>query len=354
MPGPAAIRAGEATMRAGRAAGTLAGLCAFAALAVIAGAILLPAAPAGASSPAPALTAPHIPDGLRYAEPGRDWRHCVQMVANLRAEPPDVPVVVFLGGSSARESTIDDAHWSAQIERRGGGTVQAYNLGSKHRTFRQDLEFVKLLPKTPSIVYIGINIGRFCARPTNPTITLPPPGPDGIYYQHRYTYTKIQSLSRKRAHVAYWMQRRYPEFKKNYAYNMRILERIILACQRRGLRVALVDLPRDLPAIGRSFDAPVTKYRAGCKRLAQKYDVPWLSFVRESRFVSRDFFDIFHTVEPGRAKYQRLLSARTVRLLNLYGMVPPAEPEDPPADPVESPADPEESPAEQAASQTEP
>jgi hypothetical protein len=337
MPGRAAARGALATLRVRPPARILAEVAAFAAFAVVAGAAL-PAAPARAS--APALTAPSIPDGLRYAEPGRDWRHCVQMVANLRAEPLEVPVVILLGGSSARESTIDDAHWSAQIERRGGGTVQAYNLGSKHRTFRQDLEFVKLLPKTPSIVYIGINIGRFCAGPTNPTITLPAPGPDGVYYQHRYTYTKIQSTSRKRAHVAYWMQRRYPEFKKNYAYNIRILERIILACQRRGLRVALVDLPRDLPVIGRSFDAAVTKYRTGCKRLARKYDVPWLNFLRESRFVNRDFFDIFHTVEPGRAKYQRLLSARTVRLLTLYGMVVPAQPEEPAAEQVAAPTEP--------------
>ena len=33
---------------------------------------------------------------------GRDHLHSLQILANLRAEPPEQPVVLFLGGSSAR------------------------------------------------------------------------------------------------------------------------------------------------------------------------------------------------------------------------------------------------------------
>jgi hypothetical protein len=33
-----------------------------------------------------------------------------------------------------------------------------------------------------------------------------------------------------------------------------------------------------------------------------------------------DFFDLFHLVEPGRVKYQRLLSQKTARLLDAYGL----------------------------------
>jgi hypothetical protein len=42
--------------------------------------------------------------------------------------------------------------------------------------------------------------------------------------------------------------------------------------------------------------------------------------------VNRDFFDLAHLVEPGRVKFQRLLSDKTVRLLGRYDMVPDPEP----------------------------
>ncbi len=123
---------------------------------------LLGAAPAPAPSFSPALIAP-LGEELRGNDYGKDWQHCVQVVANLRAEQPKVPLVVLLGGSSARECTVLDDNWERQIERRSGYVVDAYNLGSKHRTYAQDLAFVKLLPgNVPTIVYIGVNLGRFC------------------------------------------------------------------------------------------------------------------------------------------------------------------------------------------------
>ena len=40
----------------------------------------------------------------------------------------------------------------------------------------------------------------------------------------------------------------------------------------------------------------------------------------------RDFFDIFHLVEPGRVKYQSILSDKTIRLLKKYRMPKPQPP----------------------------
>ncbi len=111
---------------------------------------------------APGLVAPRGEE-MRGTDYGKDWQHCVQVVANLRAKHPKVPLVVLLGGSAAREATVLDDNWERQIERRSGYVVDAYNLGSKHRSYAQDLAFVKLLPaNVPTIVYIGINLGRFC------------------------------------------------------------------------------------------------------------------------------------------------------------------------------------------------
>jgi hypothetical protein len=105
------------------------------------------------------------------------------------------------------------------------------------------------------------------------------------------------------------------------------VESAIRVCLERGLHPVLLDLPRDLPIIGHSFDAPVARYKAGCKGLSTKYQIPWLTFVSAAHFVDRDFFDIFHLVEPGRSKYQHILSEKTVRLLDKYGLAGPEPPE---------------------------
>ncbi len=297
----------------------------------------LGAAPAPAATFSPEWIAP-VGEELRGNDYGKDWQHAVQVVANLRADPPEVPLVVLLGGSSAREATVLDDDWERQIERRSGYVVDAYNLGSKHRSYAQDLAFVKLLPRgVPTIVYIGVNLGRFCLPVRTASVTLPQPRPLPYYPQHVYHQSRIQSRSTKRYYVSYWLSARYPEFRANFSRELAMLEKIIRTAKSRGLRVALVDLPRDLPVIGSAFDAPVSRYHARCSALARRYDVPWLRFNGAARFVDRDFFDIFHLVEPGRVKYQSILSDKTVRLLKKYHM-PMPEPPSPPPSPSPSPS----------------
>ncbi len=252
---------------------------------------------------------------------------------------PTVPLVVLLGGSAARECTVLDDDWERQIERRSGYVVDAYNLGSKHRSYAQDLEFVKLLPTgVPTIVYIGVNLGRFCIPPRDATVSLPSARPLPRYPQHVYSQSRIQSWTEKRYYVSYWLQRRYPEFRANYAGELTMLQRIIRACKRRHLRVALLDLPRDLPVIGSSFDAPVSRYHDGCSRLARGWSIPWLHFVAAAGFRDRDFFDIFHLVEPGRVKYQSILSDKTIGLLKKYHMPAPSPTPTPSPTPSVSPS----------------
>jgi hypothetical protein len=300
---------------------------------------LIGAARAGASYPKSfAVTDDAAASAGRSANQDRD--HRLQILANLRAEPPEQPVVLFLGGSSARESTVDDDDWAAQIQSLGGPKVLAYNLGCKHDTFELDREVADLLPQDlPAIVYIGINIGRFCNPPAVPSITLPEPDfPPDVYYQHIYSVNKrIQSASLKRYYVKYWVTSRWPEFKAHYSYDIGVVETVVRACIDQGLHPVLVDLPRDLPIIGHSFEAPVAAYKAGCKSLSAKYHIPWLTFVSAAKLVNGDFFDIFHLVEPGRVKYQRLLSQNTVTLLHKYGLDEPAPTPTPTPTPTPSP-----------------
>ncbi len=300
-------------MRA-RLARTFAWTVCLLAIAALLGACSAPAATSRAA-------ATGVAPGSSDAGGGSDWAHVLQVVANLKAQPPAAPLVCLLGGSAARESTIDDASWSRQVTTLGGPPVVAYNLGSRNRTLAQDVELVRALPKTPGIIYIGINVGRFTAPPSHPTLDLPEPTQSlPPYRQHQYSQSKILSVARKRALLAAWLAKRYPEFKKNYASNLKTLEQLLVACKDRGLRPVLLELPRDTAIVGHALDAPVARYTSGCRALAKKHGVPWVSFVRAARLPNADFYDLWHLVEPGRTVWQRLLSANTVDLLEKYGM----------------------------------
>jgi len=300
-------------MRA-RLARTFAWTVCLLAIAALLGACSAPAATSRAA-------ATGVAPGSSDAGGGSDWAHVLQVVANLKAQPPAAPLVCLLGGSAARESTIDDASWSRQVTTLGGPPVVAYNLGSRNRTLAQDVELVRALPKTPGIIYIGINVGRFTAPPSHPTLDLPEPTQSlPPYRQHQYSQSKILSVARKRALLAAWLAKRYPEFKKNYASNFKTLEQLLVACKDRGLRPVLLELPRDTAIVGHALDAPVARYTSGCRTLAKKHGIPWVSFVRAARLPNADFYDLWHLVEPGRTVWQRFLSANTVDLLEKYGM----------------------------------
>jgi hypothetical protein len=252
---------------------------------------------------------------------GADWSHVLQVVANLKADPPDKPVVLLLGGSAARESTISDSSWRAQIAADGGPAVAAYNLGSRNRTVAENLAIVQALPTVPTIVYVGVNAEAFTSAQKTASISLPKPAtPLPPYRQHKYTQSKILSVAKKKALLSAWFAKRYPMVKKNYAANLQRLERLLVACQDRGLRPVLFELPRNTALVGHALDAPVARYTSGCRALAKEHDVPWVSFVDAARLPNADFYDLWHLVEPGRTEWQRLLSAKTVDLLKQYGM----------------------------------
>jgi hypothetical protein len=256
-----------------------------------------------------------------------DWAHVLQVVANLRAQPPAAPVVCLLGGSAARESTISDGSWRAQIEDKGGPATAVYNLGSRNRTLAQNIAIVERLPEVPTIVYIGVNVGAFTSAQKTAAISLPEPvTPLPDYKQHAYSQSKILGVAKKKALLNEWLAKRYPVFKKNYAASVKTLEKLIVACQDRGLHPVLLDLPRDTAIIGHTLDAPVARYTSGCRALAKKYGIPWVSFVSAARLPNVDFYDLWHLVEPGRTVWQSLLSAKTASLLEKYGMQGAATP----------------------------
>ena len=251
---------------------------------------------------------------------GDDWKHVLQVVANLRADPPSRPLVLLLGGSAARESTVDDASWTAQVAAGGGPAVAAYNLGSRNRTLAQDLALVKELPAGSGIVYIGINVGRFTSPPSSPKLDFPEPVATlPAYAQHQYTQSAIKSAAKKKVLVREWMDERYPAFKANYSSSLKTLGALVRACKSKGYTPVLLELPRDTEVIGTALDVPVKRFTVSCKALAQQEGVPWVSFVAQARLRDGDFYDLWHLVEPGREVWQGLLSKETARLLSQDG-----------------------------------
>lgn len=257
-----------------------------------------------------------------------DWARVLQVLANLKAPPPSEPVVVLVGGSAARESTISDRSWRDQIKDNGGGATIAFNLGSRNRTLAQNIAIVQALPKVPAIVYIGLNLGAFTSAQKNATIALPKPSASvSLQQPHQYSKRHILTAAKKKSLVSAWLADRYPVFRRNYASSRGVLERLIKACLvKEGTHPVLFELPRNTAIIGHRLDPPFARYRKACQALAKKYDIPYVSFVAQAKLPNSSFYDLWHLVEPGRTVWQKLLSAKTVALLEKYDMAGGATP----------------------------
>ncbi len=255
-----------------------------------------------------------------------DWSRIAGALAWMQADPPTKPVVVLLGGSAARESTISDSDWRNQIQAapNNGPATLAWNMGSHNRTMAQNVAIVKALPKgAHAIVYVGINLGSFTSTQRSYRLKLPSaPGKEPDLHQpHQYGVHKtgILTTAKKKAMVRQWLSKRYPVYKANFSRNAALLETLIKVCRTRGYKPVLFELPRNTAIIGVSLNAPTTKFRNKCVALRKKYGVPWVSLVSRAKIPNRDFYDIWHLVEPGRTIWQRLLSAKTAALLRQYG-----------------------------------
>ena len=251
-----------------------------------------------------------------------DWSRVLAALAYMQADSPTKPVVVLLGGSAARESTIDDESWRSQIVDKGGPATLAWNMGSGNRTMAQNVAVVKKLPKGADVVVlIGINLGAFTSSQKTASITLPTPAPTSVDLKQPHSYgvdkTGILSTTRKKALLQNWLATRYPVFKRNFANSAAVLETLIKTCQARGYKPVLLELPRNTQIVGSTLNAPTTKFRSRCAALHKKYDVPWIPLLT-SKIPSTSFYDLWHLVEPGRIIWQKLLSAKTAALLKQY------------------------------------
>jgi hypothetical protein len=264
--------------------------------------------------------------GARSADT-QEYLRSLQTVADLQAYPPSVPLVCMLGGSSARASTISDLAWTRQIRNDVGCNLVAFNLGSRNKLLTTDRRLVGMLPETHPLVYIGVNMGRFCRGHSDPDVDLPDPSGSAPTPQSRAAGpTHALSDALKRSMVTQWQQERWPQFQRNRRYELGVLESAVRLSLKRGQHPVIIDLPRNMAIIGHQLDRPLALYHAGCRAIAKRNGIPYVEFQDQVKVGNADFRDLWHLLPQSRYKWQRRLSLVTADLLKRYDLRPSPSP----------------------------
>ena len=264
-----------------------------------------------------------------------DWVHTwevVRLVDYRQSQPwpPEGIMIYYLGDSIARESTVSDARWSGQLERRAGRAGKAnafgFTVAGHNQTFGMDERIVGGLPVTPDrqprgIVLIGVGISRFIGPPAPldpPALDPLAPGvepPLSAWVQHRYEGRVPLSPAHKRELAARWMERRWDGFQASRRDNFAAISRLIAACKAKRLRPVLIDLPLDLAVTGHRLDRPLSVIHGRCADIARRNGIKYLRFNRSLGLRSAVFWDLHHLLGPGSARWQSRLSNELVKLL---------------------------------------
>lgn len=286
------------------------------------------------------------------------WR-----VGRVRRDPPSMPGVYVLGGSTARESIVSGDSLARRVRSAGGPAVAAFDLGSINQNFAQSLAVVDTVPDTPAILLVGINQGRFTpSRGDNqkqavgrelllksdflkryvagesgkyrydPTIL---PGvfayltswlqthsgtllsgelPSREFGQHRYNRRTDHTVAQKEAMVRKWNKRRASVFRRNFDYNLAMLEQLLERARERGVQVVLLELPFNREIIGDDYDWVKAKYKPAVRELADDYGVRYVDFAEQVPLTNGQFHDLSHLNELGRPVWERRLALELAAL----------------------------------------
>jgi hypothetical protein len=244
-----------------------------------------------------------------------DWDHACEVIEWLRYRTPPRHVAYVLGGSASRESVTSEPEWSHDLSRRLGGKPAAgYVMSSSCQTFIEDARVISALPKGRGTALIMIGLTRFYTVHVNATVSptairKAPPRP---WYQHHYDSRDPLPLEEKRQLVQNWRPRHLTGFGDYYAGTLNDLDAAVDACKERGIRPVLVEMPANLVAIGHEFDDVRAIYQEGCRALAEERGIAYLDFNGVLRLRARDFYDLWHLLPDGRARWQARLSRELV------------------------------------------
>ncbi len=272
--------------RGARRAGFLRGLASTSPLAMLVAALLLVPAILGLEALFVSGAWSGVPLEYWLRKSSDDYVYVSWTVARNRQDPPGVPGIYVLGGSSARESIVGGESLARRVEEAGGPPVVAYDLGSMNQNFAQSLAVADNVP-LPALLVVGVNLGRFTPskganqqQAVGQELLLESeylrdhvkgiapqyrddfsilPGvfsfltsyadqqvrgllagrlPGRSYGQHRYNQRYLHPVAEKEAMVRKWNKRRAPVFEKNLEFNLghaRAAARALAAARgRRG------------------------------------------------------------------------------------------------------------------------
>jgi hypothetical protein len=294
-----------------------------------------------------------------------DYTYVSWTVGEARRNPPSLPAIYLLGGSTAREAITSGASLSRQIRADGGPATVAWDLGSINQNFAQSLVVADNVPAKDAWLLVGINLGRFTPDRGSSFVqsegrefllksrylqqyvaknygkykytTTILPGifayltsyfqqhedellaghvPSREYGQHRYNHKSAHTVKQKERMVKVWNTRRYAFFKRNLRFNLAMLEQLLIRAEQRGVHVVLIELPNNRALVGDRFDYAISQYRGPVDALADKYDVPYLDFNAGLKLKNEDFHDLSHLNESGRVVWQRALARQLAPMMS--------------------------------------
>ncbi len=243
-----------------------------------------------------------------------DWDHVRQVVNWLRYRRPPRHVVYLLGGSASRESVRDEVGWSKGLSTRLGRRAAAWVVSSSCQTFVEDARVVAMLPKGRGVALITVGMSRFNMdhSPSSMSRTAVRTRLPGVWWQHHYDARRPLSLATKRQLVTRWRTNHLESFTERYPHRLAELETLIQTCLDRGIRPVLLEMPLNAAAVGDDLEDVLGTYRQGCSDLATKYDITYLDFLRVLGLPSNNFYDLWHLLPEGRARWQNRLSRELV------------------------------------------
>ena len=298
--------------------------------------------------------------GLTAVDEGRllrithdDYVHVSVRVEELRAQPPTTRTIYLFGGSGTMECFESEASLAAAVTRDAGRSVQVVSLAAHQESMAMTLALVDNLPPGPAVLAIGLAPIRLTGAPerdaqllSGHTLLVRSPrlaslsqrlygrdaprtgaipgmfdyigsylreraaGPAAWgtrlrYETHYYPAgAKGHTQLGKRRNVLYVLEKDVRLYRRHADYNFAVLEEVLKLARERGYSVALYDQPLNASAAGPDWYGVVPAYRARARKLAARYQVPYLHIERGVQLTDHDFADLFHLLAPGRAKWQ--------------------------------------------------
>ena len=299
---------------------------------------------------------------MRFAHD--DYVHISYRVAELKRNPPKDQVVYLLGGSGTMDMVRSEHALSNAIDT-PAGHPQVVSLAYHAQSLGQTLAIIDNLPhKEKALLAIGISPNRFTTSPLKDKTQLEDaptaftsarleallkdyapsdPGllPESLhgmlefavsYVQERASLTKLWFTSlRYEDHYAHGsnsaglrarmagsreeLPREKGLYRVNVDYNLTLLADTVHLARERGFAVVFFEQPLAPEASGPGWDRFLAHYEADIGGLAKRLNVVEIKVEPQAKLTMNKFYDMFHLLDSGRAKWTPPLGKALARAL---------------------------------------